>query len=80
KSSPRGLKNSLVLFERTFALRQGFKPLPDYWLYVFVDTNWDCRVLRCRFVDDYIRWRFVDDYIRGCFVDGYIRIALARRI
>ncbi|MEK0189293.1 hypothetical protein [Microcoleus anatoxicus] len=49
-------------------------------MYVFVDTNWDCRVLRGCFVDDYIRWRFVDDYIRGCFVGGYIRIALARTI
>ncbi|MEG5065736.1 hypothetical protein QUB33_19135, partial [Microcoleus sp. B3-A4] len=29
--SQRGLKNSLVLFERTFALRQGFQPLPDCW-------------------------------------------------
>ncbi|TAH26362.1 MAG: hypothetical protein EAZ09_00880 [Oscillatoriales cyanobacterium] len=27
-------RSSSVLFERTFALRQGFKPLPDYWLYL----------------------------------------------
>ncbi|TAF65483.1 MAG: hypothetical protein EAZ59_16265 [Oscillatoriales cyanobacterium] len=29
KSSQRGLKNSLVLFERTFAIRQGIDSLAD---------------------------------------------------
>ena len=33
-ASSGGLKNSLVLFERTLALRQGFQPLPDYRFYV----------------------------------------------
>ena len=33
-ASSGGRKNSLVLFERTLALRQGFQPLPDYRFYV----------------------------------------------
>jgi hypothetical protein len=41
--SQRGLKNSLVLFERTFALRQGFKQEPDYRFDLVVDTYGRCR-------------------------------------
>ena len=33
-ASSGGRKNSLVLFERTLALRQGFQSLPDYRFYV----------------------------------------------
>jgi hypothetical protein len=33
-----------VLCKRTLALRLLFQPLPDFWLYLVVDTNGNCRV------------------------------------